>query len=96
MNAPRSGRRHLFLALVVAALVALAGCGALDGQEGAEPGNTTGTVDGSKPVDRPAVFESVTRDLAPERTASLWRTVSAGGELTANGERLLDALARLD
>ena len=96
MNAPRSGRRHLFLALVVAALVALAGCGALGGQDGAEPGNPSGAVDGTEPAERPEAFESVTRDLAPERTASLWRAVSNDGELTANGERLLDALARLD
>ena len=96
MDATRRGRRWLVLSLVVAALIALAGCGALGGQDGAEPGNTTRAVDGTAPADRPEAFESVTRDLDTERTESLWRAVSAGATLTENGERLLDALARLD
>jgi hypothetical protein len=95
MDELRTGRRRLALAFVVAALVVLAGCGAFAG-DGADPGNATGDVGGAEPVERPAVFESATRDLDEDTTESLWRAVSSDGSLTADGERLLDGLARLD
>jgi hypothetical protein len=95
MDEPPTGRRGLALAFVVAALVVLAGCGAFAG-DGADPGNATGDVGGAEPVERPAVFESATRDLDEDTTESLWRAVSSDGSLTADGERLLDGLARLD
>jgi hypothetical protein len=95
MDEPPTGRRRLALAFVVAALVVLAGCGAFAG-DGGDPGNATGDVGGAEPVERPAVFESATRDLDEDTTESLWRAVSSDGSLTADGERLLDGLARLD
>lgn len=49
MNASRGGRRRLVLTLVVSALVALAGCGALEGQDGTGPENTPALSTGPSP-----------------------------------------------
>lgn len=75
-----AGKRFLLL-VSLSGLLVLAGCAGLGGEDG---------------PDRPEAFEPATEGLDEETTETLWEMVSEDGELTGDGETLLDRLAELD